>query len=518
MKYSVYLILLAIIYMPARAQQEACSNKKNLMLKSGNIIELAPTINQSSPGGSMPVLPGDRIVYWVHGLGGSPESWYQAGTWVQENYKVRSLYPTYFGISLPTAGTSLGQSIDNLGDPLNLALQIPIPNFNFVVAHSQGGLVTRSLEKQYSDNNLPLAQRKFGGLVTFGTPHQGAKLAENIPSLKNYLAHGIYTLARAPILELMLENWLLNFVIDASNLDTMISKFAQSFPNQILPVLYGDFAQKITEDYQTNAAELDNLNSHPAQVHSVAIAGIETEPVLWRFIHSMTIDPLTVPVFGENDDDNLIPLANQSYLAAKTKEMHYANLYLEQVNDGCTWWQWIMSPYLCTGLYCIDDLLDIDDYLGYGENSVKEVRDAYADVANWWWNSNFTYKSFVGCYHNVSYVHPVHYICECEYFDNGTEVIDINYQSISTPCENQNFPNAICTALPIIISNSWEEASDGVVTLSSATAFPSSYDAVQVILNGSNHQQMKNDNNTKLTLISLLNGNFGNYFRTLGRN
>lgn len=518
MKQLLYILLITVIYFPGIAQQSTCITENKMMLKEGTNIQTVPVMNQNQPGGTTPAISGDRIIYWVHGLGGSPESWMQAGTWSQNAYKIRSVYPTYFGTSLASAAISLGQSIDNLGDPLLPVLQIEDPQVNYIIAHSQGGLVSRMLEKQYTDDNKPDSLRKFGGIVTFGSPHAGAEIAQNIPALKNYLANGIYTLSMGPILEFLVENWWLNLFVDANNLDNLINQFSQTFPNQILPVIYGDFAQKITEAYHPNAAELDELNSYHSEIPFVTIGGREEEPVLWRFLHSMSVDPMSVTVFSENEDDDLLPMVEQSYNEAKANELKYHSLYLKQVNDGCTWWQWLLFPEICAPLYCFDDLLDLDDYLGYGEHSVKKVRDAYAKAADWWLDANKTYKSFIGCYKNVSYVHPVHYICQCEYFDNGTEVIDINYQNISVPCENQNFPNANCSALPIIISNSWEETSDGVVTTISSNTLPESYSKRAHTMEHSNHQQMKNDYNTQNTLIQLYNGNFGNFFRTNPRN
>ncbi len=53
--------------------------------------------------------------------------------------------------------------------------------------------------------------------------------------------------------------------------------------------------------------------------------------------------------------------------------------------------------------------------------------------------------------------------------------------------------------------------SDGVVIEESAKAFPG---ATQVKLIGSNHQQMRNDNNTKIALYDLFEGHHGSYFDT----
>lgn len=62
-----------------------------------------------------------------------------------------------------------------------------------------------------------------------------------------------------------------------------------------------------------------------------------------------------------------------------------------------------------------------------------------------------------------------------------------------------------------------DEASDGIVVESSAKNFPQGSSALPtkaVEMTGSNHQQMRNDGNTKNRLIELFQGEHGQYFRT----
>ena len=55
------------------------------------------------------------------------------------------------------------------------------------------------------------------------------------------------------------------------------------------------------------------------------------------------------------------------------------------------------------------------------------------------------------------------------------------------------------------------ESSDGVVPVSSAAGFEN---AITDILPASNHQQMRNDRNTKIKLDKVLNGEYGQFFKT----
>ncbi|MEY4936740.1 MAG: PGAP1-like protein, partial [Bacteroidota bacterium] len=54
-----------------------------------------------------------------------------------------------------------------------------------MIAHSQGGLVTRWAVDQTIPNttsNMPNA-RQFGGIVTFGSPHLGARISNAVSGL-----------------------------------------------------------------------------------------------------------------------------------------------------------------------------------------------------------------------------------------------------------------------------------------------------------------------------------------------
>jgi hypothetical protein len=59
-----------------------------------------------------------------------------------------------------------------------------------------------------------------------------------------------------------------------------------------------------------------------------------------------------------------------------------------------------------------------------------------------------------------------------------------------------------------------DKPSDGVVLTESAMAFPG---AQAEEMPGSNHQQMRNDSNTKAKMLKLLGGGFGAYFTTAVR-
>lgn len=460
-----------------------------------------------------PPVNGGKIIYWIHGLAGDATSWQMAGQWTQLYGNVICVYPEYFGNTLQQAAISLGQSIENIAIPLEAALNITDPSSGLAIAHSQGGLVARRLQKMYMDENYSPQDRHFSGLVTFGTPHQGARIANNIEALKQYIADALVTLSKGPALELLADHWYLNLVISGSNLTSLLEQFANSVPEDILPVLMGDFAQKITESYQVGATELAELNNSPYPAPVVAFYGIEDEPVLWRLLYSLNNDIDDAGYFNADYDAGYLPMVSDNYIQNLMKHIEFENAAEEQFTDKSAWWQWLLNPVGCTVAYCWDDILDADDYFGYGENSMQEIADAYGESASWWLHANDDYKFFIGASELHSFIHPVHYICRCEYFLNGTEIIEHTYQSLSTPCTSQAYPSASCESIPILITEFIERESDGVVTAESAGVLPSGTNYISVAMQGSNHEQMKNDSNAGLSFNNLFNGFYGYYFK-----
>ncbi len=484
------------------------SHAQVLVEKGSKTFTPQTNINNYTP---TSVIPSGEpcLLIWVHGLGGSPQSWQTAGTYCQAHYPCYSIYPTYTGNNLYEAGISLGQSIESLALPLEYALGITDHTSGMAIAHSQGGLVTRMLDKQYIDLNYSPEHIHFSRIATFGTPHQGARIINNIDALKQYVANGLVILSKGPILEFMANNWYLNMAISANNLESLLDEFASTFPDQLIPIAMGDFLQEITNSYMEDSPELLDLNNFTSQTPMIAFYGVEDDPVLWRFLYSMVNDINAQGPFNATYDAGFIDDVEINQLNAFMRYKKYQSLADAANSDGNAWWQWLISPVFSGIEYCWDNLLDVDDFLGQGEDTYGNLADAYRDEANWWRTTNEKYEFFIGAKEINSYFHPVHVICRCEYFDQGTEMIEWNFQNIAEPCESENSPTASCETLPIMITNFIERGSDGVVTDESAGTLPVQLNGLSVKLKGSNHEQMKNDNNTYNSLINLFYGNYG---------
>lgn len=103
----------------------------------------------------------DRTTYWVHGLGGSGESWNLYRPQFALERQMNSFSPTYLTTNgIPDASRQLGANIG--GDPNN-----------FIVGHSLGGLAAREYERTPGSNPI-------SAILTVGTPHKGAFVATNV--------------------------------------------------------------------------------------------------------------------------------------------------------------------------------------------------------------------------------------------------------------------------------------------------------------------------------------------------
>ena len=88
-----------------------------------------------------------------------------------------------------------------------------------------------------------------------------------------------------------------------------------------------------------------------------------------------------------------------------------------------------------------------------------------------------------------------------------------NAEAPTNPCAD--YPETIPVYTTRVITNVFYKESDGIVLAESASAFPGTINTKNNIkLSGSNHEQIKNDKNTKLALTKLYNGLSGSYFQT----
>ena len=87
------VVLLYLSLSPLRAQSD-CTVERGIKTGPPTLVEAIP-IPPSEPDTttdteSNPPFEGDRLIFWIHGLGGSSDSWTRTANHTHENYRVRS--------------------------------------------------------------------------------------------------------------------------------------------------------------------------------------------------------------------------------------------------------------------------------------------------------------------------------------------------------------------------------------------------------------------------------------------
>ncbi len=461
----------------------------------------------------------DRIVHWIHGLGGDGSSWQKAadasmyGSPGFTRARIYSNQPEYtqFNNAISTAATKLHQDILVQGDVLSATYGVTDKSKNFIIGHSQGGIVARYLDKRYDEQ--PWLGRRFGGIVTFGTSHQGAIALNNAPLLQQIIADGCEGLLSGPIQEGISNNFLVSLLTSGFDVEAILEPACNFVGNTVVPILASDFVSPINQDYKVGAAVINEINSVQTQTNKVAFYGIENDPIMWRMLFSLREKgPNLFPAFEADPDFRLINEANNNLLKYQLKVTQSQNEFNNLGSQYCTWWQWYLSPVGCG----INDAI-----INHKRNVQLERRDAWTKGVNWWLDANNRFKAAVGATEAVGTTSTA-YECDCTSYD-GNGNLGFSWSSVaSTPqeCYSQGtydqgsgaYTNCyLGTPTTIVTYTFVDNPSDGLVLASSASGYPGAATKEMI---GSNHQQMKNDTNTKDRLNELYNGNHGIYFKS----
>jgi Putative serine esterase (DUF676) len=460
----------------------------------------------------------ERLVFWVHGLGGDGSSWQKAAEATQLG-NVSGFGPTKI-VSAQLSYSDFNNAISTASDKLNQeivttwnGLKPQYPGVtdgtkNFIIGHSQGGIVARYMDKRYQDFPQVFGNRNFGGIVTFGTSHQGAIALNNTPMLQQIIAEGCTDLLVGPTEEQIPNNFFLNFITSGFNVESIIEPACKFIANDIVPIVTSDFVSPINQDYRVGAAVINEINSVQTQTNKVAFYGVEADPLVWRMLYSLRgKQPNLFDPFEADDDSPLVAKANENQLKYQLKASQHQSEYNGLGWDYCSWWQWVTMPYVCPFH---------DAVISSKRRKEAKMRDAWTQGSNWWLNANSRYKAAMGATEAVGSLSTV-YECNCTIYDPSTGNDVYSYATTTaTPqdCYNQGSPNTSCNlGSPTTIVNYTfvNNESDGIVLASSASGYPGAATKEMI---GSNHQQMRNDSNTKNRLNELYEGTYNPYFRS----
>lgn len=435
-----------------------------------------------------------KLIYWIHGLAGNAQSWnrVQTSTEDQTGNPVNG-YPTRKteGLCVDYSGHenlrifALGGYVNNnLIETWRVAVPrrdtLPVHS-NFVIAHSQGGIVARAMRYQnlYNHGLYPV---QFGALASFNSPHGGAEIiVQTHPSsgeVQKWINRGCEAFTAAEVQQLVESKWWVDFLISPGVIRNFSSKVCDGLDGLILPILVDAIRKPVATDYAVGAPNLEILNQAAVidTIKKVAIAGIEEDPVLWRMLHSMTFTKDTSlsghilfnDPFGLDNDDELPRTITNLVSLYRFKERFW-NTRSKGIYRYIYW-------------------------------NAREKETIYREARQWLEGSNIWWKRFIGAREDSAYVDG--YWCICLDSPQPFHVNTIN------DCRgNSILP---CNAIPNYKWHTTEVPSDGVVTLSSQHDYPG---ATRLTMQNTNHMQARNSKETMRILNNLFDGKHGHKFK-----
>jgi hypothetical protein len=465
----------------------------------------------------------EPYVFWIHGLNGDIGSWADASLASESNVapgfparKLKSVTDIDYSQSngLEEAGGQVLRIIDGYrASQLSLGED---PTRNFIISHSQGGMVARSmLQTLYCVDQTPFEDSGFGGVVTYGTPHQGAQILNNKTKFGIMANDMCESLALGPTQE-KIDNTNFIFKILGFEVKLNLGRFIRAeeivpvvcdyVSDALMPLLLFLQTPTITKDYEVGAPYLGELNASCENVdldriQKVAFYGVENPyGLMFRTLKYFSLSANAPDYFNATPDYDAIEAVDENRL--RYVAMHEHQKYV------ISWIEAKRRTLRCEELYgrvkfgteckILADLL----------KRAKVKASAWKKGVDWFGRVDDQYKIAIGA---LEFVTRKENWCSC--LDRAT--------GLTT--EWQIFPGDLCVngattrcrAFVKTIVDKVYKDSDGVVLAESASGWEDA-DHIERLRNSS-HMQMRNDENTRSSLFKLYNGNFGSQFQVATR-
>ena len=533
-----------------QAQNDCTVDTLNKVLNGipGDAIEL-PDIEVLNEGiGSRSGFDDYRMLFFVHGLNGDEESWSRAATAVEDGvtddegntifpaYKVFSRQPNYSYNQQGLSETAKALR-DHLKTDEDLLLNTDYDRTDgMIISHSQGGLVSRALDRYYSEN-ANLDMRRFGGMVTVCTPNQGAQLLNNhydnnafisfIQDLGNDLSAG-------PIAEFAEGSFVMGLLNMAFNLQDM----AQGTANTLIALFAGFLVDLetpvVTEEYQVGAPQLDVLNEYTPRTkrangeikHTDIVPFYAIRDIL-TFDESITFDRL-------RRSDGGLPTTETVTLTNVPVPISLATMqyFVESPNNSPTFSSQDVESVLSGRFHAmhLDYKAKVEEFKqptfwkpavhplwGIWEiRSNRKKLNAYKKGVEFMDKFDRRYRTVIGALYSESVPYNSTCVCTSPYW-----FLPIETPAINGECSADQYPTieqVTCELQPSSVHTIiWHtKESDGVVLAESQMDVPQAtyFNEFLLRLDGSTHMRVRNDENTRVMLESVLNGNIGDFFKT----
>ncbi len=436
----------------------------------------------------------DRYIYWLHGYKGNDLSLTMPGNDVggintsgntTGRFKAISHYPDYN----PSQGT-IQESADDFNTELRQrTINRESTENDFIIAHSLGGLVSRQMVNQMSATT---GKKLFNGLITFGTPHQGAYAADLLQNKKYILDAALEdacrNLSKGPILEA------------ANNLTGIVGLLAK------VGVGLGKIGGEIDLFCDSGSGITSGFNTIQPFFEQGVEADINTTAAL--SIPDMATDHNAVfyAIEDGHDDDSLTP---RFFGAILDSPSNYP-LYQADVTDETGLWEIAQAEGFYHAHYVIyDTFTEHGGFLGIDglfDNS-DEIRDAYWDGFQWFQRLDDTWQELIGAKETIITTPDECFLIIDTEIGYAEVPIDCNELDPNNPDHWWSFNYSVTQKL-----------SDGFILKESAMNAPGANYEPR-FMPGSNHMQMKNDKQMEIAVDEIfVNGLGKNFFKTDPRN
>jgi pimeloyl-ACP methyl ester carboxylesterase len=394
-----------------------CIDDYEVAVLASDLDTLVSPVFTTSPPVTTKPPDSNRLVFWIHGLGGDAKSWSQAATASTlaliptVGYPARKIYSTRVDYSKHVTNIQ-DATLRTYDEILNTTNNYSAPHYvvdtakSMIISHSQGGIVSRTLDLLY---DRPMYPALTHGIVTFGTPHEGAQILNNVSLIKSTLAQGCSELYAGPAHAAFdLSNPFLDAILDEEDiipfLDTLLCF-------NLLPgaanLFTAQFESGTTKSFCNTCPFVDTLRNHKNfhSTHRVAFWGEEDDAELLRLLHyklGKDNDVNANGPFTANYDSSLIMKFDTLYLNYEMKVIEHQQQY--DFHKGSFWG----GPF--GGLVGIW-------YHNQQAQDALEKRDAYQRGINWMATLNDKWLAIIGGYQFDTLTYGN---CQCEYICSPT--------------------------------------------------------------------------------------------------
>ena len=509
----ISFLLICMIFLSAYAQVEPLRTHDFVTLEERESGNESQTLNINANSLQISEPTQYRRIYFLHGLGGNAASWQAASdacwdvTLNIPGFPARRVLVSRPGYTNSTSTTLMSAAYDVRQQIQNQAfidqnLYQMSPDRAFIIAHSQGGMVTRALA--HLDLITPPFRndigKGYGGFVTISSPLQGAQILNNRHKIEQFAEEGCTKLARGPYFEEDLDFWT-NFF----NIGVDPSFICNFFVDNALSIFFSDYYENITNDYYVGAPAIDLFNQDTNDLAyynmpKLAFTGVEPrENLFWRTFNWVVNDVNSAGYFGANDDWNFYNTVGKPlYSKYSNRVAHYNN----QIAMLQSLPAYIFPP--------IDPFAYV--IIRAEIKRMTDKKHAWQEGVDWLTNVNKKWEAIIGARATTIATDTMFICLHC-----GITVALMS--SNSQTC----YRRGCAFIYPVEVNNlvTVYKENDGIVLRESAENLPGATH-MPVIGNqilsdnnaGSSHMQVRNDEGLKQFLNRLFNGEMGMFFET----